>query len=318
MEFKKYMHVEKYGNTEVKDIELGTCYIFPKIDGTNASIWLNEKNEIQAGSRKRHLIGFGGKEDNAGFYEWVTQQQNIKDLLNEHSNLRLYGEWLVPHSIKDYREDAWRHFYVFDVCIDNEPVYKTNSDGEQIQVNEQYRYLTYDEYKPILEKYNLDYITPLTIVKNPTYETFLKLIDNNKFLMKDGKGNGEGIVIKNYEYKNKYGRVCWAKIVTNEFKEKHVKVMGANRKNERVMIEQLFVNQKCTKALGEKVKAKIENETGDWNSKMIPRLLNTIFHDLVTEEIWDFIKKNKNPTINFRTLQTLTNIKVKELLSEIF
>lgn len=39
MKFNKYQHVEKLGNKEVEGINIGTCYVFPKIDGTNASIW---------------------------------------------------------------------------------------------------------------------------------------------------------------------------------------------------------------------------------------------------------------------------------------
>lgn len=36
MQFKKYIHLEKYGTTETQGIELGTAYVFPKLDGTNA------------------------------------------------------------------------------------------------------------------------------------------------------------------------------------------------------------------------------------------------------------------------------------------
>ena len=43
--------------------------------------------------------------------------------------------------------------------------------------------------------------------------------------MKDN-GIGEGIVIKNYSYKNKYYRVVWAKMVTDEFKEVHRETFG--------------------------------------------------------------------------------------------
>ena len=53
MEFKKYQHLERFGTTEVNGIEDGMCYIFPKIDGTNSSVWFNDG--LQAGSRKRHL-----------------------------------------------------------------------------------------------------------------------------------------------------------------------------------------------------------------------------------------------------------------------
>lgn len=36
------MHLERYGNDEVGGIEQGTTYVFPKLDGTNAQVWLNE------------------------------------------------------------------------------------------------------------------------------------------------------------------------------------------------------------------------------------------------------------------------------------
>ena len=35
MEFRKYQHIERFGTSEVEQIEIGTCYVFPKIDGTN-------------------------------------------------------------------------------------------------------------------------------------------------------------------------------------------------------------------------------------------------------------------------------------------
>ena len=46
MEFKEYMHIERFGNEEVTDIELGQCWIFSKIDGTNASVWINDNKQI--------------------------------------------------------------------------------------------------------------------------------------------------------------------------------------------------------------------------------------------------------------------------------
>lgn len=40
MEFKKYQHVERFGTDETEGINIGKCYVFPKIDGTNSSVWL--------------------------------------------------------------------------------------------------------------------------------------------------------------------------------------------------------------------------------------------------------------------------------------
>ena len=39
MMFKKYTHIVRFGHDEVEGIEDGTCYVFPKLDGANASIW---------------------------------------------------------------------------------------------------------------------------------------------------------------------------------------------------------------------------------------------------------------------------------------
>lgn len=297
MYFEKYMHLEKFGTDEVQGIDLGTVYVFPKLDGTNASVW-GDDNGVCAGSRRRELDIHN---DNAGFCNWVLDSGFAEDLLTFEPNLRLFGEWLVPHSLKTYREDAWRKFYVFDVYDDA-----------------QERFLAYDEYKPILDRFGIDYLPPLAIIKNPTYEQLLNELENNVYLIQEGKGVGEGIVIKNYEFENRFGRVCWAKIVTNSFKEKHAKEMGAPEKQGKKMVEYDIVDNHVTLHLVEKVYAKIVNEVGSWTSKLIPRLLQTVWYDLVKEDAWEFVKKHRNPTINFRTLNTLAIRRVKELKPELF
>ena len=55
MEFKRYMSLKRFGRTEVDGIDIGRCFIFPKIDGTNSSCWLGEDGIIYAGSRNRLL-----------------------------------------------------------------------------------------------------------------------------------------------------------------------------------------------------------------------------------------------------------------------
>lgn len=213
----------------------------------------------------------------------------------------LYGEWLIPHSLKTYRKDAWRKFYVFDVME-----------------HETEKYLTYSEYEAILSAYGIEFIPPLSICVNGDYERFVGYLERNNYLVEDGKGNGEGIVIKNYGFQNRYGRTTWAKIVTSEFKEKHLKEMGAPIANLKSPVEHFIVDEFVTQALVDKVFDKIRVENDGFNSRNIPQLLNTCFYDLVTEETWHFVKKHKNPTIDFSALQHITYIKVKELLPQIF
>lgn len=137
------------------------------------------------------------------------------------------------------------------------------------------------------------------------------LVENNHYLMKDN-AVGEGIVIKNYGYRNRYGRQTWAKIVRSEFhKQKGTpkpKVVGLNE------VEQAIIEKYITEAVVQKEKAKIENEVEVWESKHIGRLLSTVWYTLITEESYHFVKTFKNPTINFKELNRLCNEKVKEIL----
>lgn len=308
MEFKKYQHVERFGTSEVENIEFGKCYIFPKLDGTNASVWLDDNGTIQAGSRKRHL---SIEEDNASFLEWVLSQSNIHGYLKENPTHRLYGEWLVPHALKTYREDSWKRLYVFDVSIDKEEHEIVHAGDDKV------KYIHYDSYSKALENLGIDYVIPICTIENASYDQLVNQLEKNVFLIEDGKGAGEGIVIKNYDFKNKYGRQVWAKIVTSEFKEKHAKVHGHSEIKGKKMVEDEIASEFVTKSLCEKVYAKIEND-GGFTSRSIPKLLNTVYYDVIKEDSWNFVKKHKNPTINFGTLQHFVFAKVKEQLPKIF
>lgn len=308
MDFKKYQHLERFGTSEVKGIHFGECYVFPKIDGTNASVWINEHGDVQAGSRKRHLTL---ESDNAGFFDWVCQQENILNYLTKNPTHRLFGEWLVPHALKTYRDNAWRDFYVFDVAVDRV--------GSEIlhESDDQLNYIHYEEYKPLMEKHGLSYIPEICKISNGSYDQFVEQMKHNVFLIEDGKGVGEGVVLKNYDFKNRFNRQTWAKIVTSEFKEKHAKVHGGHEVKGKKMIEEEISNKYVTKALCEKVYAKIEND-GGFKSKDIPRLLNTIYYDVVREECWNFVKEHKNPEINFSTLQHFVFMDSKKYFPNIF
>ncbi len=107
-------------------------------------------------------------------------------------------------------------------------------------------------------------------------------------------------------------------MVTTEFKDKHVKEMGPSIIAGTKMIEDTIVDEHVSTHLIEKTFDKIRVANDGFNSKNIPELLNRVYHDMVSEEIWNFVKKHKNPTINFKTLHTLTIRKIKVLKPELF
>lgn len=291
-EFRKYQHLERFGTREVEGIEHGKCYVFPKIDGTNASVWFTDK--IIAGSRTREL---SATQDNAGFYNAIHKDENILRYLTKYPHHILYGEWLVPHSLKTYRETAWRKFYVFDVW-----------DGE--------KFLDYDDYSSELSYYGIEYITPICIIENGTYEKFVAQLPKNTYLIEDGKGEGEGIVIKRYDFRNHQNKQVWAKIVSTEFKEANSKAFGPSVIKTERQVEDNIVQNYVTSTLIEKEYSKLAID--GWESKKIPALLNIVYYSLIKEESWSFIKENKNPTINFKTLQAKTFQKVRETKPELF
>ena len=295
--FKKYQHIERYGTDEVKNIEVGECLIFPKIDGTNASVWYDGDNRVSAGSRNRELeVG----KDNAGFLAAMLQDESICMFLKHAPDLRLFGEWLVPHTLKSYEHAAWRKFYVFDVMQRNTGLH-----------------LHYDEYAPLLDSYCINYIPPIARGTNLTKEQLYACLDKNTYLIMDGQGVGEGVVIKNYDFVNQYGRTKWAKIVRNEFKSENRKVFGDTELKAKQQVELKIAEKFVTKALVEKTHAKIQNESG-WSSKAIPRLLHTVYYDVVHEDMWQILKLHRNPTIDFGRLQALVYAQAKVCMPELF
>lgn len=317
MEYKEYQHIVKLDDPEVDGLLVGRCHIFPKIDGTNSTAWLNKCGEVGTGSRHRDMSKEGSG-DNQGFREYIINDERFKKFFFEFPSCRLYGEWLVPHTLKTYRDDAWRKFYVFDVT--------------SVRMNNDEFYVNYDEYSKWLNHYGIDFITPLKIITDPTYDQLLRCVETNTFLIKENEGVGEGVVIKNYKFVNKFGRTTWAKIVRNEFKDKLHKEQGSPEMINH-LIEKEIVDRILTKDIVDKVYANIMaethtetflGETGEnliFPKQMIPRLLNTVYYEFVREEIWSALKmmeKLKMRSIDFKNLKQHSFNKVKEFYPQLF
>lgn len=303
MGFRKYDHVERFGTDEVEGIEIGEVFVFPKLDGTNASVWIENDGSdwvICAGSRNRKL---SLENDNAGFLAWASQNAAIAKLMDNEPSWTLYGEWLVPHTLKVYREDTWQRFWVFDVYC-----------------RAKRKYIHYEDYAPVLIAHNIDFIMPQSrYLSPPTEEQLWGDVNANTFLLQDGHV-GEGIVIKNYFWENKYGRQPWAKLVRAEFKDENRRAFGVTEKHGEAVVEGEIAEKYVTKAFVDKTYAKITCNGGlnVSRSTLIPQLLQTCYHDIVTEEIWHAVKEHKNPTINFKKLNQFVTYWVKKHLPELF
>ena len=302
MEFRKYDHVERFGHSDVTGIDAGLVHVFPKLDGTNASLWLTDAEDhgphLHAGSRTR-VLEEGA--DNAGFLAWMKSNELplITVLMdNDLHACRVYGEWLVPHTLKTYREEAWRRFWIFDVWH--------WEDG----------YLPFDRWAEPLRAAGFDVVDPLCTIENPTEDQLRHQVELNTYLIADGAGVGEGIVLKNYAWRNQHGRQPWAKIVRNEFKEENRRAFGTPELRGSYEVEAALAEEYVTPTLVAKTRAKIVLALKHSNSKtmaftqrhveehyrkqMIPRLLQTVYSDVLQEELPAAVKKYRDPTINFK------------------
>ena len=298
MNYKSYQHIEKLGREECEGVLNGTVTLQPKIDGTNSVVFLGDDGQIHAGSRKRELTL---DDDNAGFYNTIEKDENIKKYLKKHPSHYIYGEWLVPHSIKSYNNDAWKKFYIFDVFDDNEK-----------------RYLSYGEYVPLLEEFNLTYIPEIARLKNPTIEEVASYINKTHYLMPEGQ-IPEGVIAKNYDYRNKRGHVVWGKIISEEFFNKKQRLRQKNHEAKE-NFELKIANEYISESLIRKEYAKILNDYKDASrNELIGRVLNAVYDSFIEEDLITVVRKNKGCTINFNNMKKSSDTRVKEVLkTELF
>ena len=181
------------------------------------------------------------------------------------------------------------------------------------------------------------------MITNPTEEQLRHEVEVNSYLILDGGGAGEGIVIKNYAWKNRFGRQPWAKIVRNEFKEENKRAFGVTEKDGKFQVEAAIAEEFITQAVVEKALAKINQDVLNAfahfgiqdcslpnqiarqkavlegaRPKIIPRLLGTVFYDLVREDLWDALKKHKFPVVDFRRLRTHCILRTKHYAPDLF
>ncbi len=299
-DYKSYQHIVRIGDDEVEGIldPFGGAAIItvqPKMDGTNATIWYD--NEVKTGSRRREVtIG----SDNAGFAAAVSHSKEVNEFFSDpaHQGYRIYGEWLVHNHVR-YEEDAYAHLYVFDV-IDQFGNYVPPEEWDSLGLGL--------VCVPTIDQFDLKH-------EPDPMGRLTADMERSVYRTADG-GPGEGIVIKRYgDWRNRYGNVLWAKMVRDEYRSAvRVGRRAADVNGLEVTVAEEFITRAyCEKEL-DKIKA-----TDGWDETMIPRLLGSIWHEFVSEEMWNVLKRHKNPIIDFGRLQRAVYERIKICLAgEVF
>lgn len=284
--FKKYPKIHRLGNEDSEGIlDHGFCYIQEKIDGANTQLWV-EDGKIMKGSRNLTLSGGFN-----GFCEYVDNHKGINSLLKLRPEYRLYGEWLVKHSIQ-YKETAYKQFYLFDIEVDGE-------------------FMPLENVYLIAGEFGIKTPELFATIDTPTIEQLTEIA--GKSVLGD---TGEGIVIKNHDFVNKFGNRAYAKLVTEQFKEVNAITFGGNNKHSESYFEMYVVNKYCTLGRVQKIMNKIQPTIDErLDMKHIPRITGTVHHDILTECIWEIAKKVR--TLDFKKLESLVYKKAKQIYVDI-
>lgn len=295
MKFKSYHKIQALHKEECEGLLLGVCYIQEKIDGANASIWWDhDTNQVHYGSRTRDLRhandGFNG------FGEWVDANSQIAEYLKESPQLRLNGEWLVRHSI-GYHEASYKQFYLYDIDAEVE------KDGETKEIR-----LPISEMYAVADKLKIPTAHLFATIENPTLEQIHEFAGKTVLGLK-----GEGVVVKNLGFINKFGDMQYGKYVTQEFKEDNAITFGGNNKHSDTYWEMHFVNAYVTMPRLEKVLHKFEAvNTEHLDMKHIPQIMGRMYHDIITEEAWEISQKCTQP-FDFKAFKKLCDRKTKQM-----
>ena len=319
MEMKKYLDIERLKDKYADGFKIGEhIVITEKLDGANASIRLGEDGKLEAYSRRTKL-----DESNTlrGFYNFVQDfSEEFIEKFKKYcgNNYIIFGEWLIPHTVK-YPTDKYNNFYVFDIYDTKNEIYLPWKDTRNIA---QILYL-----KTVPEFYN-------SVFKG--WEDIYKLVGKTEM---GAEPCGEGIVIKSQDRLNEAsdGRhPSYVKIVSEKFSEVHnskpQKAIDTDKLAEKQAMEELagtIVTQRRVEKLIQKF---IEDGLipEDWDEKdlkvIAKNLPNACYHDCVKEEpeVIDKINEKDNfgrlcakiSMAHAKNLNTVKKFKLPPIISD--
>jgi ATP-dependent RNA circularization protein (DNA/RNA ligase family) len=294
MKFKTYSKIQSLHKEECEGILVGKCYVQEKVDGANASIWLGDDKEIHYGSRSRDL--FLAKDNFNGFGDWIkANHQELHKFFFNYPDTRLNGEWLVRHTI-GYSELNYKKFYIFDIQED---------DGSTWDIEFMYQ---------VLSLYSFPKVELFAVLENPTLDQIKSFVGKSVLGQK-----GEGVVIKNLDFVNKFGNSQFGKLVSEEFKEDNAITFGGNNKTSETYTEMYYVNKFMTLGRVQKQFYKLESEKGRLDMKHIPEMMGRCYHDLITEEAWSVATEmaKSGKFFDFKAFKQLCDRKSKKIFIEL-
>ena len=227
----------------------------------------------------------------------VENIEPIKDELNP--NYIYYGEWLVKHKVV-YKDECYRKFYMFSIWDIEKEQYL--SDDTVISEAERLGLTTTNYF------YRGEFIS---------FEHLMSFVGKSNMTLEPN--TGEGIVVKNVGYFDKYGRQMFVKLVSDKFAEVQKQKLPKNPNIDSPVIE--LVKSVLTKPRVEKIMYKLVDEgllKEDYaieDMGLILRSLGSKVYDDIMKEESDLFAEYEEDKIKRICGKNLPNI-VKLILKE--
>jgi len=282
-EVEEYQHVERFGSSSVEGLLDKNCVVQEKLDGANLTV-ANEAGLIVAtrNSCIHHdgapLTGFRGA------VEYVLAHEGILDFITDHPELILRGEWLIKNRI-DYGPLNMFKYYVFDVQL---------RDGN---------YIPWEDYSSLLAEYDILMVPHLGFADS--MDEVIAFAGGESAIGGDRK---EGVVVKRYDFANKYGQIVWGKFVNEEYHQ-------TPRIRTECNHEAAFADYAVSVALVNKVMDKLE---GDISIRRLGEIIGRSWDDVVHEELAEFVLHNKIKNFNFFTARKEVTNLVRQIAMDRF
>lgn len=208
---KKYMDIERLKDKYRDVFTIGeNIVIEEKVDGANASFTTYVDDDgnctVKAFSRNTEL----STENNLrGFYEWTQQIPATRlNEITEYGRYIIFGEWLVPHTIK-YPDYQYNKFYMFDVWDCDTEQYIPIKDANAM----------YQDLQIACGFTNINFVPVLDVCKFTGWKDVRRFCGVTYL---GAEPSGEGIVIKSQDrlgLPTNSDRPIYVKIVTEKFAE---------------------------------------------------------------------------------------------------
>lgn len=268
---KKFTDVVRMGHKMTKGVfnEGDMITVTEKIDGANASFKRDGNSmNVLSFSRNNPLTGTDGLN---GFKKWVDETIDARKLLD---GVIYFGEWLNPHKVK-YAPEHTKTFILF--AIFNEFTQE---------------YVNFSMVRDEARRLNLKLVPVFYEGPYKSYEHLQSFVGKTELEgTLGGEITGEGIVVVNYNYKDRYGDQVFTKMVVEKFAEvQHQK--APRDPNTPESLEALWVKDNMTVARVEKLLLKlvdegiIEEEFGIEDMGTILKNINRrLIDDMIKEEV---------------------------------